>query len=278
MTLTIALLATTLSVPHPVEPRELPLPRVERADARRLEREEATRADVAERRPLPYEVRAVGELVRRFGAAEREPSPRALELLGELREAAARAYERHGLEPLFALRALQARLFVRAVRRFEESGEVHPDLSELGGEFVNKARQTGWLTGAHHVTLQDRELLTLFRVRWSLLLGLQQNRRLHPTLDDWRSYHHIWITSLLQSDLPHSERLPRLADHVAALGRRDPSYPADLALGILALQQGQPAEARGALVRHLTGPLQHVWQLRAKNYLALALQRSAAPE
>lgn len=278
LTLTMALLATTLSVPRPVRPRELPLPQVDRSEESRSLREDVARAEGAEQHPLPYEVRAVGELVRRFGEAERGASQRMPEALGQLREAAALAYQRHGLTPLLALRAVQLQLFFQAVQTFQETGRITADLNQLGGDFLNKARRIGWLTAAHNVSLNERELSALFRVRWSLLVGLEQNRRLSPTLNDWRAYHHAWLGSLLRAELPDLERVPLLASHVTALARRDPSYPADLALGILALQQGRAAEARGALVRHLTGPLQQVWQVRARNYLALAVAEAGAPE
>jgi hypothetical protein len=63
----VALCGLWLALPRPVEAELLPLPEVERDVVQRARSQERALAREAERSPLPFEVRAVGELLRRHG-------------------------------------------------------------------------------------------------------------------------------------------------------------------------------------------------------------------
>src|SRR5687768_5005281 len=127
----IALAAALLALPRATTPNVLPLPL---PDAARLEAEriaDAARAAEARRLGLSFDVRAVGDALRRFGVATRERHERQALIRRDLREYAARALAREGEKPLLALRALQTELFVNAAARFADVGESSADLDAL---------------------------------------------------------------------------------------------------------------------------------------------------
>ena len=162
----MALIAVWLALPRPVEPGEiLPLPELDRAREKTEREADHERARRARATALPYEVRAVGELVRRYGSYEARGddngAERARHDAFDLRK---RAQERFGPEPLLALRALQTELFAA---RLEELGRLVSDdreLSELGGNLPAHARRAGWVADDGTLRLSKQELLTMYRV------------------------------------------------------------------------------------------------------------------
>ena len=266
----IALLGAALAVPRSVAPEEIPVPDVDRREERRARRADAEHADAAEREPLAFEVRAVGEALRRYGAAEATPGgpPPGPEQLAELRTHARAARARHGDVPLLRLRAVQSRLFCRALERWEATGSTDADLPELGGRFLEKAQQSGWIDRDRRIVLEEPERAVLFHVRWADLTGLAKEHQFRPSLNEWR----IYYRALLEHPDAGPERGP--ARHAAqrryvlALQRLDPEFPAALALGVIAYQLGDYAQATSAFRTHLDAHPGGAWRLRAQNHLA----------
>lgn len=261
----IAVAAAALALPRPTTPNVLPLPL---PDAARLEverRADAARADEARQRGLSFDVRAVGDALRRFGLATRERHARQALIRRDLEAYAERALAREGEKPLLALRALQTQLFTDAARRFAETFERNADLDALGGDFVETALGNGWLVKGAAVDVVAFE--SLFRARWNDLTGLEAHPAFAVTLDDFRA-RYAFLLSVDSSDRDARGKLQR--SHVEKIAARDPDYPADFARGVLffrAHAYEASAEAfRRHLARHPDGP----WTLRARNHLLAA--------
>lgn len=280
-TLAIALLAALLFVPRAVAPDAFPLPDLDRPALAHQRAADEARARAALATPLPFDVRRVGEAFRQYGVATIERDT--VLVAGQRRElarAVSLALERLGPEPLLSLRAVQTWYFQRALSRWEATGEQDADLRELGGDFLSHAELSGWVTAPHTLELSSAERAALFRMRWTELTGLRDTLPFSPTLDDYREYYRLLLEHpegpFGQGGDERRDRVRRRLGYVEALARRDPSYPAELARGVLLFDLGtypESAEAlRAHLLRHPSGP----WTLRAQNYLRAALQEARA--
>lgn len=261
----IAVAAALLALPRATTPNVLPLPL---PDAARLRAElgiDAARASEARRNGLSFEVRAVGDALRRFGLASRERRERQALIRRDLRDYAARALSREGPKPLLALRALQTELFTASAARFAEHGESSAELDALGGDFVETALENGWLVKG--APIDAVAFASLFRARWNELTGLDGHPAFAVTLDDFRAR----FAFLLERGEGNAARGKLQRAQVEKLAARDQDYPADFARGVL-LYRAHAYEAsaeafRRHLERHPDGP----WTLRAKNHLLAAL-------
>lgn len=264
----IAIGAALLAIPRAIAPRELPLPAVDRAELSRLERVEAERLARAETKPLPYLVRAAGEALRLLGAAESESSNAAtLEARRtDFLEAIGAARKRHGDDAVLVLRAVQTALFVRAVERLRDGRMPDREALELGGAFVLRGGEMGWMHGGR-MRLEPDEAASVFRVRWNSLAGLLETRPFSPSLNEWRLYYR----TLLGRAPPGS---PTLSGYVDALVKHDSEYPVLLARGIIAYWDNRFAEATELLAQHLASHPMGPWRLRAQNYLLAAYERA----
>jgi hypothetical protein len=270
LAVSIALLGAALAVPRPEPPEEVPVPEVDRREQRRSLEAEAALADLAERQPLPFEVRAVGEAFRRYGVgegAQSSPQPSGVQLT-ELRSNAQLARAKHGDVALLRLRAAQSRLFRRALAEWGQSGNADADLTELGGGFLARAHSNGWIDGDGRLLLDDAEQDVLFRLRWSELVGLAKEQPFKPSLNEWRIYYRLLLE---HPDVPLQEGVPsrRSAQlrYVGALQRLDPDFPAELAFGTLAYQLGDYVQATSSFQAHLDAHSHGPWRLRVQNHL-----------
>ena len=265
-----ALLAALLAVPRPVEPDLPPMPSVDRLEQRRsLEALEA-RARASRREPLPFDVRATGEWLRRYGAAIAAGDERtARSHLQAARSAAYGARRRHGDEALLRLEAVQNQLFRAALRRWEATAVASTDLTELGGDFLQKARENGWLADDGRLDANRAERAVLFKMRWVELTGLEKDHPFLPTLNEWRAYYRFLLTK--PPGRTDQERAQRQLDYVTALSRKDPSFPAALARGVLLYRMADYPRAAVAFRAHLAAHPSGPWSLRARNYLAQTL-------
>ncbi len=266
----IAAIAAALALPRGAEPDVLPLPRVDRKEETRMLETERERARSVEQDPLPYEVRAVGEVFRRYGRADADGDARAASLQRmELGARARSAREIAGDTALLRLRAVQTELFLGALSAWEAGQPNDTELEELGGNFIDKAESSGWLRG-QRIVLSLAERAVLFRLRWSELTGLREQAPFAPTANEWRLYYRC-----LLEHAPAGASDDLLA-YVAAAERYDPEYPGDLARGIVQLRLGRPSEAVGPLSAFLAKKPNGRWRLRAQNHLALALAQAGA--
>jgi hypothetical protein len=267
----MAAAAVWLALPRPVEPGPiLPLPEVDRARARAERAADHERAERARTTTLPYEVRAVGELVRRYGRYEARAddtgAERARQDAFELRQ---RAQARFGPEPLRALRALQTELFAARVAKLGRLVADDRELSELAGNLPAHARRAGWAADDGTLRLPEEQLLTFYRVRWTRLVGAIQDDALGPSLAEFRAYYR----ALLQhpESLEPREQDERRLEYIHALGRRDPGFFSAFTRGVLLYRLGDPGAAAQAFTEHLRQHPDGPWSLRAKNHLLYLL-------
>ncbi|MCC6553486.1 MAG: hypothetical protein IT372_10770, partial [Polyangiaceae bacterium] len=218
--------------------------------------------------------------------------------------AAVRPALAQGAEAVLALRAFQTRAFLREVRRWQATGEETIALRELGGDFLGLLRRSGWLDeGADPSARPGRRralpdagvLAVMFKKRWSSVVGVQGGV-FEPTLDEQRALFAFLLAHPIRD--PASTVIPasdaRSAERAAAaraaferraqeqyrlkkieeLGALDPTYPRDLARGIVLYRLERYPAAVEAFRRHLEASPGGPHTLRAQNYLRAALGRA----
>ena len=269
MVLTFALLA----LPRPSEPMTLPLPQVDRAEARRGEQAAHELATRAETEGLPFEVRAVGEAIRHLGRSSTE----GLDVGHDEEDIRARVkrVDDAKLTPLLLrLRAVQAEYFWRALEQFEHDGKQSRELAELGGDFVDHAQKVGWFDAHRRLVADQTTTRILFQMRWADLVGKRAVFPFAPSLNEWRIYYRFLLLRPEHSNGstdPSAEAAVRLRV-VNALSKKDPDYPTEVAQGFLLFQLGDTDGAASAyrlqLAKHESGP----YALLSRNYLIYTLQ------
>jgi hypothetical protein len=175
---------------------------------------------------------------------------------------------------LLRLRAVQARLFVRAVRSHVVGTEPSQELHALGGEFVGRAAKNGWL-GADGFVGSEDELRALFVMRWSQLTRLREDPALSPSLAELRRYYRFLLLYPEHTpgrDALAVERAQLRLRYAGALARHDRDYPLDLARGCLFAQIGSGPESAQAFGGYLAGSSAGEWKVRARNHLLHAAQ------
>jgi len=265
----IAAAAAALVAPLGGTPSYLPVPRVDRREQAFVAAQDRDRAAAAARSGLHFDVRAVGERVRRFGAATaRARDEAAATELGELRAAFEVARRRHGDAPLITLRSVQTAAFLSALRRWEATGVIDAELEELGGDLPRAVGANCWSVG-RRLRLSEAERRTLFRIRWAELVGAVDVVPFAPSLNEWRAYFRFLLEHPEGGPGPDGPRR-RLA-YVNALARRDPEYPSRFARGVILSQLGEPQAAAEAFGAFLEGPRTMPLRPWARNHLAAAL-------
>jgi hypothetical protein len=273
ITLGLVVSAALLAVPRSTAPDVFPVPLVDVAEERATRASFASLADQAEREGLPFEARAVGDAVRRLGpalAGGPGDAEHLTRVLAERVELALRAKQRPALQ---RLRAVQARLFVRAVQAHVVGREPSAELLALGGDFTARATRSGWLGSAGFVGSED-ELRTLFSMRWLQLTRLHEDPELAPSLAELRRYYRFLLLfpeRVAGADSPLERAQLRLR-YASALARSDGDYPLAVARGCLLGRLGSTHESAHALSGYLAGPGANEWRLRARNHLLFAAQ------
>jgi hypothetical protein len=188
-----------------------------------------------------------------------------------------------GEAALAKLRAYELRSFLRELRRWERTGEETDELRELGGPFLDRARTNGWITPLRLIA-DDTVRAALFKKRWIDLTAVRG-----PGLDlGWMESRALYRFLLLYpprdasfgSGPAAAERAAHAAERyrlrkIDELAGIDPSYPADLARGVVHYRLHDYTRSvesfRRFLLDHPDGP----YKLRAQNHLRAALARAA---
>jgi hypothetical protein len=278
----VAGVPTLLAVPSPVAPEEIPEPLLEPRALDRQAQDDQALAEAAERDRLDTDVRAVGSAYRAFCLVEltRDPAEIA-RARRDLTDAVQRAAPQ-GDAALAKLRAYELRSFLRELRRWELTGEETDELRELGGPFLDRARTNGWIAHGHLIA-DDTVRTALFKKRWIELtlargpvleLGRMESRALyrflilHPPRD--ASFGSGNAAAERAAHDAERYRLRKI-DELAAV---DPSYPAELAKGVVYYRLHEYTRSvesfRHFLEDHPDGP----YKLRAQNHLRAALARA----
>ena len=287
LTLLMAGSAVALGVPRAVEPREIPAPMLDAAAIGAGMARDDGLARQAETQVLDVDVRAVGTEVRLYNVLAAEHRDQDLALARRrLLEATARALQGREAE-LLALRAYQMREFIVELRAWQRSGVQSRALRELGGDFLSAMQRNGWCEGPERTLLLDERVLrVLYKKRWNditgadagaFALGLEEER-----LRFGFFLRHPWVergSPGMQGPVDElrwrTERERARLISIDKLGQIDPSYPADLARGVVLYRLQLFAPAAQAFRRHLERSADGPYTLYAQNYLKAALDRSA---
>lgn len=301
-----------LVVPRPVEPVDIPAPRidpkalahvnaVDDMDANAVEQGLVARsgdsAGTPSARGLDADVRDLGSALRAHGRADADGDEAKLVLERQrAAEAGARAVA-VAPEEVRRLRAYHLRCFVRAVRAWEGGADDAGDLRDLGGGFLRMLRRHGWVEwdgSGRRVLIPDAVLRALFKKRWNETAGLRS-----PVLALSLDEHRAMLRFLIQDPPAAPGRALGESDHLLGtskslrpafarsayedqvtlkkideLSALDPSYPADLARGVVFYRLRRYSLAVEAFRRHLDVHADGPNTLRVQNYLRAALGRS----
>jgi hypothetical protein len=170
---------------------------------------------------------------------------------------------------------VQTELFVRAVVEWDGAVEVSSELRELGGDFPEIARTSGWVADGRQV-FDDDELALLFRARFGELTGLGGKPPFSATLDERRESHALLLRHPTGTD--PAARAGSQLRNIAALARVDPDYPAALARGVVLYKAAAFEAAADEFRAELAARPDGAWHLRAKNHLLAALAQLPAAE
>ncbi len=296
---TASVLALLLMMPRRAVPEDIPLPAI---DGRALG------ATIAEDRALAASARAqrlsgdllrVGSAIRAFNIASLPGTTpddvmavrKTLdESVGDL----ATSDGKNLYESLKALRAVQLEAFLGEVARYEMTGEMTKELQELGGSFVERMNDAGWVRSGK-ILLDDAQRRSAYKLVWTATVGGDRAPELKLTLDEQRALYTLYLarphtTEGLRSafekrrrainndaDCAKANESERTAletwriEKIKKLGDIDPTYPTAYAMGVSHYRAGRydlAAEAfRGWLEKHPDGRL----SLRARNYLKASL-------
>jgi hypothetical protein len=292
----MAAIVLLLMMPRSAPPETVPMPVIDRREVDRIFREDDARARSAENNRLPTDVLAVGGAFREVQIADAAGDETATsDARRRLTGALGALVPRESLEgELLSLRAFQTRLFLDALSTWERTGERTQDMKELGGRFLERAEDTGWIEGKT-IVLTDHERRVVFKTVWNALTGLDANKKFAPALDEQRVLYGFYLRrphppetvraalaaqrslaktpaqcAKVNADETRQTEMWRI-EKIRKLGAIDAGYPTGYALGVAYFRAGRHDLAADAfheyLEQHPDGP----WALRTKNHLKAAL-------
>jgi tetratricopeptide (TPR) repeat protein len=281
----IASAVAVLVVPRPVEPVDLPVPKLDLRELTRLRHADAARAELAERTALDVDVRKLGLAMREYGQADFDGDETALLAARKKTIEAARLAVAQGDEALLRLRAFQQRSFLREVRRWEETREATKELAEVGGGFLRLVERNGWVDASGHVLMTEGALTASFKKRWNEVSGID-SEALRISTEEQRALlafvllHPAASANTAAWGGARGAKAGTTADDLARLkkideiAKVDPSYPSELARGVIFYRLGRYLLAVESFRQHLDVHPDGPYALRAQNYLRAALGRA----
>jgi hypothetical protein len=251
-------------VPAPiVDPRAL-------AGAAELDRQRAAEmsstSDAAKSADA-FELRQLGALLREYGEADARDDK---EKLHELRTPLLRGghnAQQKGPEGLLRLRAYQQAIFLRELARWETTREESDEPKQVGGGITRTLQASRWVDERGRFIAGEPERVALFMRRFAEVLGLQ-GKDYALSLDEGRAlYAFLLVHSPGEGPAAWAFRLRKIDE----LSSFDAAYPRSLARGVALMNLGQPAAAVVEFKEHLGRSPDGPYTLRARNFLAAAL-------
>ncbi|MBX3205583.1 MAG: hypothetical protein KF764_10980 [Labilithrix sp.] len=294
----IAALLLLLMMPRATAPDAVPLPRVNERVLAGIASADDRRAAAAEVERLPSDILAIGTALRALNGADVRGTDELgkidarRQLDGALRDLARR---KDVVPDLVALRAIQTRRFLDALRHWERTGETSEDFLDLAGSFVLRASDAGWVRPDRTVLLTDTERRVMFKTVWNVLASVDTNPALAIALDEQRALYAFYIqhprppessrlsleTERLAATTPaacagvareHRRQVELWrADKIKRLGAIDPSYPTSYALGVAYYRAGRFDLSADAFTTFIGKNPDGPYALLAKNHLKAAL-------
>ncbi len=274
----LAGLGIMLGTPRAVFPQDFPLPvangrrlsEIARQD--QLQAEELARSPEQERGGASFELRELGALLRRYNEADAAGDQGTLgQLRPELLRGAHNLAQKEGATPLLRLRSYQQRIFLRELASWESTGKESDELKQVGGGVVRTITAGGWVKPPRAFLADSAVRAALFKRRFAEVLGLQGRPEFALDVEEARAlYGFLLAHPPPQPGGPWAFRLKKLDE----LATADPSYPRKLARGVALLGLGQGAAAVVELREHLAETPDGPYTLRARNYLAAAVEQA----
>ncbi len=288
----VVALMIPLLIPQETTPEDIPLPDINEELLQRSFSDDDRLARGAEETRLGSDVLLVGAAIRAVHAAQRSGDDDAVAAAHvDVEHAVANVLRRNGGgRDLFALRAVQTRAFVAAVRDFERTGAVSGELEELGGGFVARMKSVGWVVG-NRVELREPELRVAYKLVWNAIAGLEDHPDMQLSIDEARALHKFYLLhphpreALLsnieaerarahtqEACLRASANEAREAElwrieKIRHLGAIDSTYPVEFALGVAYYRAGSYEQSIEAFQSLLRASPDGLWALRARNHL-----------
>lgn len=261
----IAALAAWLALPQPTLPTHLPLPTLEPYALEAARERLFEQAVSAKRQPLPFEIRAAGERFRQLGQAVRRGTALSVDERQRYRAQLSGLVTAFGTKPLLDLRAIQTELFLAALARWETTGVESPELSELGGDFVQILEKEHLATRPLGLNADERR--ALFLLRWTDLAGLNETPELR--LDP------VWIilSARFRLRVPLNQTDHRSLSVINRLMTAAPDYPGDVARGLVLARMGAHAAAAERFAQFIAEHPDAPYSTRARNHLVWVNQR-----
>ncbi len=274
MSITIAWGTALLVVPRAAKPDALPAAMIEPREAEAIARRDAALSRAAVEHRLDGYVRRLGSAVRAYGAAESAHDDDGQANAKRSIEAA--LPRTPSAEEVLRLRAYQTLAFLAGLRRWEATGTISEDLTELGGSFAELAKRNEWLGSDGYLLADDTALRAMFKKRYNELLGLRdptfalapaEQRALagflylHPPLPPGGD-----PSPAAKATFADQQRMKKLAE----LEQVDPTFPSLYARGILFYRLGSYAEAVDAFGRYVDATPSGPYRQRAVNYMRSA--------
>ncbi len=250
------LVVAAFVLPRAADPEEIPLPHPDGRALEQTKKEDLARIAEAHGTLSPHLLN-VGTAFRTFLhlETERVTTAQAEVARRSLDTAVRNAAAVEGAKGLLTLRAVQLAHFLDAVDAFQASGKVNDELLDLGGNFVKRMRDVGWIRD-HEVLLPPDAQRAAYKIMWNQTMALDQAPEFALTLDENRALYAFYIShpiaesrhtdsfsarrkeakdarqchdiALAESAARESWRL----DKIRRVGALDPEYPLQLALGV----------------------------------------------
>jgi hypothetical protein len=254
VTLVVAWGTALIVVPRPVEPRDLPVPRIEPRSAMSIRDRDRDLAASIQTRPLDAKLRRLGTAVRTVGKYEDSSDPQLSTARDEAKDAAKDALRLSGPDVL-RLRAYQTERFLEELSSWVRSGQSTGELVELGGSVLRSFQATGWIVaenGKRRVLLGDLALRAAYKKRWNEVTGITADA-LAISVDEQRAF--LAFTIEYPARPPSSAGLGNAVamyqnqmtlNKIDELEKIDPTYPALFAKGIVFYRLASYANAATA--------------------------------
>ncbi len=292
----VAVFLGVLSLPRATPPQDIPLPEVDGRELARTEQQDHRLAELARTQLLAPEVRELGSAIREFNLREARDAEGVamndarITLTRMLGPAIA-----GGVDPLLRLRAVQLEAFLVEVRSYEATGVASKELDALGGTFVRRMTQVGWVQD-HKVLLTEAERRVAFKMAWNGVAGVTSRPELAVSLDETRTLYSFFLSHPHASEsakarvdgarraakdpatceaLEAGENLAADAwrlDKINKLGAIDPTYPLAFAQGVAQYRLGHYEESVDAFEAWIKAHPDGALVLRARNHLRAALE------
>jgi hypothetical protein len=195
---------------------------------------------------------------------------------------------------LLSLRAIQMKKFLEEVERYEHTGVVTKELTDVSGGFVPRNAAAGWIDGKR-VFMTPSQRRVAFKLVWNAMTNLETASGFAPTIDEQRTLYTLYLTRPHPPEQRRAEleverrgaknaadcdRIARnerryvemwRAEKIERLGQLDPSYPTSYALGVAYFRAGRYDLASDAFRTYIDAHPDGPYGARARNHLKAAL-------